>query len=324
MNIFVCFISLILGCIGAWVIKGIALKWGLIDRPNLRSSHESPTPKGGGIGILAAFILAAFYLRMSFFLWVPAAMLSLFSFLGDRFELSPRFRLPLQFVAAVSLLFGTSDLWPLTSLFYFIFFTIFLVATANWYNFMDGINGIAGITGVVGFGLLAVFNVFYNGDNHFSILTICISFSCLGFLPFNVPKARVFMGDVGSILLGFLFATTVIFLSKSVLDFICLAGFLFPFYADEFVTMYIRLKDGENLLKPHRRHFYQILANEKGIAHWKVSVGYGLLQVVVGVGCLFVRQFGSYAVVSLLAMVFSGFIWANYAVRGKAEDKKSK
>ena len=143
---------------------------------------------------------------------------------------------------------------------------------------MDGINGIAGITGIVGFGLLA-FSAFLSGsDSSFVTLAICMSLSCLGFLPFNMPRARVFMGDVGSILLGFVFAGMVIWLSRNLLDFICLSAFLFPFYADEFTTMAVRIRDGENLTHPHRRHLYQLLTNEKGISHWKISVGYGLAQ----------------------------------------------
>jgi UDP-N-acetylmuramyl pentapeptide phosphotransferase/UDP-N-acetylglucosamine-1-phosphate transferase len=152
---------------------------------------------------------------------------------------------------------------------------------------------------------------------HQWITVICITLSCLGFLPFNFPNAKVFMGDVGSILLGFVFACMVVLLSNSFLDFVCFAGFLFPFYADEFVTMAVRLKDGENLLKPHRRHFYQILVNEMGIDHWKVSVGYGILQLIVGLSILFVRPFGSVIVLILLVIFFSVFVWANYVIRGR-------
>jgi len=68
-----------------------------------------------------------------------------------------------------------------------------------------------------------------------------------------------------------------------------LAAFLFPFYADELTTMAVRIKDGENLLRAHRRHLYQVLANEKGVSQWKVSLGYGLLQLVVGVTVLLLK-----------------------------------
>jgi Fuc2NAc and GlcNAc transferase len=117
---------------------------------------------------------------------------------------------------------------------------------------MDGINGIAGITGIVAFGLLAYYASFSGLKAPLDILAICILLACAGFLPFNMPRARVFMGDVGSILLGFVFAGMVVYLSKSVMDFICLSAFLFPFYADELTTMIVRLKNGENLTKPRR------------------------------------------------------------------------
>jgi Fuc2NAc and GlcNAc transferase len=71
------------------------------------------------------------------------------------------------------------------------------------------------------------------------------------------------MGDVGSILLGFVFAAIVVMLSERFLDFVCLAGFLLPFYADELTIIFVRLKDGEDLLHAHRRHLYQLMANEK-------------------------------------------------------------
>ncbi len=315
--------SFLLGTIGALLLIRFAFKWGLLDNPNNRSSHDRPIPNGGGIGILAAFILASLILNISLALWIPAVFLSLLSLCDDRFHLSPKLRLPFQFVAAIIfvLLSAFSSQPPLSSFLFSLFFIFFIVATANWYNFMDGINGIAGITGIVGFGLLVAFNILNNGDSRFSVLSVCIALSCLGFLPFNMPKAKIFMGDVGSILLGFVFASIVVILSKNFLDFTCLASFLFPFYADEFVTMAIRINDGENLLKPHRRHFYQVLANESGIAHWKISLGYGVLQLSVGCAILSVRPFGIYAVLSMLIILFIGFICVNYVVRRRIEEK---
>jgi len=307
-------ICLILGAAGAWIMARWGKALGLLDKPNGRSSHAMPTSKGGGIGILAAFIVVSSFLQMPSSCWVPAIFLALLSLWGDRFDLSPKIRLPLQFIAALFFVqFSAFSLQPSALLIFFL--VVFIVATANWYNFMDGINGIAALTGIVGFGLLAVFNALSGGDSRFSVLSICIALSCLGFLPFNMPKAKVFMGDVGSILLGFVFAAIVILLSKSFFDFVCLAAFLFPFYADEILTMALRVKDGESLLKPHRRHLYQILANETGIDHWKVSVGYGILQAIVGLSILLARPFGILTILVLLIIFFSGFVWANYFIR---------
>ncbi len=127
--------------------------------------------------------------------------------------------------------------------------------------------------------------------------------------------AKVFIGDVGSILLGFSFAAIVVILSKSILDFVCLAGFLFPFYADELTTMAARIKDGENLFKPHRRHLYQLLANEKRIAHWKISIGYGFVQLIVGITILLLRPFGISMILPLLAAYFIAFVITSSAIR---------
>ncbi|MEW5949726.1 MAG: glycosyltransferase family 4 protein [Thermodesulfobacteriota bacterium] len=305
---------LILGGAGAWIIFLFAFRVGLVDHPNERSSHATPTPKGGGIGILAAFVLSSVTLNIPAGFWFPATILALISFYGDKFPISPKLRLPIQFIAALFLVqLSAFSLQP--SAFWLLFLSVFIVGTANFYNFMDGINGIAGITGATGFGLIALFGSLSGAAAPFVILALCMSFSCLGFLPFNMPKARVFMGDVGSILLGFVFAGMVIWLSKNFLDFICLSAFLFPFYADELTTMIVRLKNRETLTRPHRRHLYQILANEYGMPHWKVSIEYGLLQLLIGTSVLLVRPFGSIMVLSILMIYFAGFVLLTIRLR---------
>ena len=325
-------VSFILAGVGAWVVARFAYRWGMVDIPSDRSSHTQPIPKGGGVGILAAFVLPSLLLNIPSGFWLPATFLALVSFYGDRSELSLRFRLPVQFAATLVFLstglFCDSSLAPfflkfllspLHSIFWILFLSLFIVGTTNFYNFMDGINGIAAITGIVGFGLLSLSCFLSRGDNSFAVLSICICLSCLGFLPFNMPKAKVFIGDVGSILLGFVFAGVVVVLSKGFLDFICFTSFLFPFYADELTTMAIRIRDGENLLRAHRRHLYQLFANELGIPHWKVSGMYGVLQLAVGVSILLVKDMGSIAVISMLAIYFCGFAGMGFAVRRKLE-----
>lgn len=310
-------ISFLLGGTGAWSI----VKWGgklsLFDKPNLRSSHKTVTPKGGGIGILAAFFVCSIAFKIPKSFWIPAVFLSLFSFWGDRSEITPKIRLLVQFAAGTILLTGilmekgsgfAAYAWmPLLA--------IFVVGTANYYNFMDGINGIAGITGVVGFGLLGGFALAGDAAPQLIMLCGCMSFACLGFLPFNMPGARVFMGDVGSILLGFVFAGIVVYLSGNLLNFVCTAGFLFPFYADELTTVMVRLKDGEKLSRPHRRHLYQILANEYKISHWKVSLGYGLLQLMVGISVFWLKRAGITVVISLILLYFCTFSILSFTLR---------
>jgi Fuc2NAc and GlcNAc transferase len=93
------------------------------------------------------------------------------------------------------------------------------------------------------------------------------------------------------------------------------AEFLLRIYADEFNTMIVRIKNGDNLLKAHCKHVYQLLANEKGIPHWKVSIGYGLPQSAVGLSVLGVKPLGLNAVILVLVLCFSAFFIFSACVR---------
>jgi UDP-N-acetylmuramyl pentapeptide phosphotransferase/UDP-N-acetylglucosamine-1-phosphate transferase len=312
-------ISAILGGGGCWIIYKWGIRLSLMDYPNERSSHNTVTPKGGGIGILAAFLFCSLYTKISCWFWAPAASVSMIGLFADRFEILPQPRLIIQFVAGIITVIGIGrlNLSGINEIILILFFTFYIVGTGNYYNFMDGINGIAGITGLVGFGLLGWFASAGDADPQIITLCVCLSFACLGFLPFNMPRATVFMGDVGSILLGFVFAGIVVYLSRDLLNFICMAGFLFPFYADELTTVMVRLKDGEKLSKPHRRHFYQILANEYGIPHWKVSLGYGLFQLLVGISVIWLKNVGITVVLSSIIVYFCTFSILSFILRSK-------
>lgn len=268
-------------------------------------------PKGGGVGILGAFIMVCVLVNAPLHFWGPVFFLSLLSLFSDRNHLNPGLRLVVQFVVAVFFLIER-DWMPasnvheymhiLLALLSFLFFAVFIVGTANFFNFMDGINGIAGISGVVGFFLIAFYGVISGADSKYVAISVSIALSCVGFLPFNIPDAKVFMGDVGSILLGFVFACMVVVLSKDVSDFICTSAFFFPLYFDVLTTMVVRIRAGENLIQPHRKHIYQILANECKVVHWKVSVGYGLSQLFVGISVIMVKPYGMIAMISLLLL----------------------
>jgi Fuc2NAc and GlcNAc transferase len=174
---------------------------------------------------------------------------------------------------------------------------------------MDGIDGIAGITDVLAFSLLAVYAWMSDMPVSFILLSLAISSACLGFLCFSFPRATVFLGDVGSILLGFVFACLVVFLSRNLSDFLVMTGFLSMFYFDEIFTMVVRLRDRDSLVEPHRRHIYQILANEAGIRHWKIALGYGLSQLMIGISAMLIQPGGVWYLLvmyGVLALVFTG------------------
>ena len=273
-------LGLLLGSLGAIGVAAIGRRAGLVDLPNARSSHSIPTVKGGGVGILATLIFASLWCGLPGTVWIPASVLSCLSFWGDRVNLSPRFRLGIQLVCSAVVILGGFP-FPMVCVL-MVPLVIFLAGTSNFFNFMDGINGIAGGTGAIGFLFLALFGWQTSAPVSMVLVSGAVAFSCLGFLPFNVPNARVFMGDVGSVLLGFLFAALAILLSRNPGDFMCMVGFIFPFYADGLSTLTIRFWDGENLSQAHRRHLYQILSNERGMAHWKVTLGYCSLQIMIG------------------------------------------
>ena len=311
------FLCFFLSGLAAWLIAKYGHRFNLLDKPNDRSSHSHVIPKGGGIGILTGFVTGAIFLNLPAFFWFPALILSIMSFIGDRVSIAPLYRLIVQFAASFVVLFGLRnyDLLLFRSFFEIVSIAVFIVGTSNYYNFMDGINGIAGITGVVAFGLLSFYGISSEAYPQTNILTISMVFSCLGFLPFNLSKARVFMGDVGSILLGFVFAVMVVWYSKDILAFLSLASFLFPFYADEITTELIRLKNGEKLWEPHRKHLYQLLANEYNIPHWKISLGYGIAQLIVGMSVMLLLKCGIFYIVSILSIYFCIFSVISIAMR---------
>jgi len=318
-NIILYISTFLLGFAGAGLIAKYGGNLKLLDIPTARSSHLTETPKGGGVGILSAFLAASLILRLPEYFWMPTVVLSLVSFVGDRFELSPVIRLVFQFTASIIFLFGLWKTHPNSSVGYFLIIqlALYIVGTTNFYNFMDGINGLAAITGIVGFGLMASYGVNSAILPALNPLSISMAFCCAGFLPFNMPEAKVFMGDVGSILLGFVFAAMVVWYATSLSDFLCLASFLFPFYADEITTAVIRLKNRENLGRPHRKHLYQILANEYNISHWKISLGYGIAQLVIGVFILFFNTLGVFPILFILIVSFCIFSALSLVLRKK-------
>jgi Fuc2NAc and GlcNAc transferase len=294
----------------------------LLDMPNHRSSHSIPTPRGGGIGVVLAFILVGIMCAKVYTFIAACVAVALIGLASDLFDISSGIRLILHIALAfVMALLAAGFLWLSAGwavVPFIVLSVIFIAGSANIYNFMDGINGIAAITAVVAFGLLA----FYSASNMASafpltILAVSIVFSSLGFLYFNIPNAKIFIGDVGALFLGFTFASMTIMLSRNILDFICLSSFLFTFYADEIITMCLRISAGQNLFLPHRRHFYQILVNEAGLPHWKVSCGYGAAQLIIGLSILLLRPFGALAVVGALMFYFIAFIGMNVSLRQK-------
>lgn len=276
-------ISFVISILTSFLVVRYSKKLALIDIPNERSSHSSPTPKGGGLGILLAFTLLQIFVLKSPISLLSITFVGILGFFEDKFGLSIILRLILQFLAAIVFILATMGL-PNSALQIIVYFFMifYLVGTSNFYNFMDGINGISALNGIVSFGLLGGFAFFIQNNVAITLISLVILASLTGFLFFNIPKAKLFLGDVGSLFLGFLFAACVIILSNSISCFICLSSFLLLFYADVLLTIFYRWQNSENLLQAHRKHFYQYLANIKNIPHTTISLMYATVQLLIG------------------------------------------
>jgi UDP-N-acetylmuramyl pentapeptide phosphotransferase/UDP-N-acetylglucosamine-1-phosphate transferase len=307
---FVIPVAFLLGASGAVLASKFGNKIGLVDIPNIRSSHKSATPRSGGIGIWIAFVLAGIFLGKYPVFTLLAGTIGLIGLLEDIFTLSPKLRLFLQLLISGITVSLFKDLYAsVIAVILFLFWAVFVTGTTNFYNFMDGIDGIAGLTGFVGFGFLAIFCFYITNDPDIAIMSTVISMACLGFLPLNFPKAKVFMGDVGSVLLGFVFACFIVNLAKTINIFLCTVMFLCMFYADTIATIFYRWRMGENLIKAHRKHLYQYMSNELGLPHWSVVVAYASTQIAFGLLALLAYMEGlvwQFAVLVLFAILFLG------------------
>lgn len=261
------------------IYQRLALKFGIVDKPNERSSHIHTTVRGGGIVFPIAVVLWWMAYDFQHSLMVLGILLiSGISMLDDMYTISSRIRFAFQFLA-LSMAFYDLDVftqmhWAGLPILYFVSLGII-----NAINFMDGINGITGLCGLIFFGGLLAVNAYKElfDENliHYEIMAICV------FLLFNLrKKALMFAGDIGSISMAYLI---IYFLTQWYLvePTWTLILFLAIYGGDSVMTILIRLKNRENVFKPHRSHLYQLFANQAKKDHVIISLIYALLQIVV-------------------------------------------
>lgn len=326
--------------VGAWISFSLRAK--ILDVPGERSSHSRPTPRGGGVGIVAAVLAVGAGMvatgrvaepLVAFWCLALGSSVALISFVDDVRSLSSVLRLcchAVLAVAAVRLVGPFSGLvlpWggvvPAGMLLDAVA-VIWIVGLTNVYNFMDGIDGIAGGQGMVaGLAWAAAGHVW--GMPALTTLGVGIAAACAGFLVHNWSPARVFMGDVGSAFLGFLFAVLPLLalrlgMSSRVETAIpVFAGcVVWPFIADGVFTFIRRVRYRENVLKAHRSHLYQRLiilgwthaAVSRIYIGWAVvSLGCGMLYLGGGIGARVV------AVVVLFGSLFAVRTFVNAGER---------
>lgn len=332
-------VLLIAGCnylATGWFIE-YAKKKNITDIPVDRSSHSIPTPRGGGLGFVTTSIIAF----IIYFAWqgilISDTYLSLIITLGiiaslgwfdDKNNLSAVTRFAIQVIAAAIILFFVGGLdtfsLPYTSEFSLGFLSPFLgilwiAGVTNIYNFMDGVDGIATEQALSASAGWIIFAFLWNEPILFTVNLIVFA-TVLVFLIFNWAPAKIFMGDVGSLFLGFFFAVMP-FLAAFVSEDYTIATtlwigvlLLWPFLFDSSSTLFWRFRKGENIFEAHRSHLYQRL-NIEGWSHSMVSTLYLAFSFVCLIIALLYFHEGDGVQLSLLVLLVSLSIIYMNAVR---------
>jgi UDP-N-acetylmuramyl pentapeptide phosphotransferase/UDP-N-acetylglucosamine-1-phosphate transferase len=263
----------------------LANRLNIIDKPNERSSHSRITLRGGGIVFPAAVMIFFFMEGFTYPLFfVGLTLISLISFGDDVKPLPNKIRI-LVHLFAVILVFTQWELLqqPILCL---IPLLILVAGIINAFNFMDGINGMTGGYGLVVLAGLCYVNLFYIEFVDQNLINI-VMISLLVFNFFNFrTKAKCFAGDVGSVSLAFIivFLLGLLILKTANITWLM---FLAVYGIDSVLTIIQRLYLHENIFHPHRKHLYQLLANEKQIPHIIISIIYMAVQGIIIVGLLF-------------------------------------
>jgi len=312
--------------------RSFALKRRILDHPVERSLHQIPTPRGGGVGVVTVMMATTCFLlhrvrpEMSKVLFadaVGAAGIAVISWIDDLGGLPASLRLAVQTGASLLLL---AALWAAG--FFASFSTLgaiagiaaiwlWLTGWTNSFNFMDGIDGIAGLqAAVIGLAWLLL-----GEASEVRWLGAALSGASLGFLIFNWPPAKIFMGDVGSAFSGFAIASLPLLNlvehrpdGRSLIHELAWSTTLaWPFFFDTTFTLARRWRRRENLAKAHRSHLYQRLV-QTGMSHMAVTLLYGTLAILgCGLGALWCHEvLSSVVVAAILATSALGLLQLTY------------
>jgi UDP-N-acetylmuramyl pentapeptide phosphotransferase/UDP-N-acetylglucosamine-1-phosphate transferase len=274
-----------------------------LDLPNERSLHTTPLPRTGGLAILVSLGSVVFFGHLwgavgdSSSLWITgsAVLIGVVSFWDDRTGLPIVVRFTVHGLAAAGVIWGAGLTLHVISVPFWGTFplgwlavpgtVVFLVWMTNLYNFMDGMDGFAGGMTVLGFGFWGVLAL-QAGHHSLAFLSVLIAAAAGGFLTYNAPPARIFMGDVGSVTLGFLAGALSLQGVKDGLSDVWVPVLIFsPFIVDATVTLVRRLLKGEEIWRAHREHYYQRLVLA-GWGHRKTVLVEYMLMLVCGISAV--------------------------------------
>ncbi len=265
----------------------VAERFGVVDRPNERSSHTRVTLRGGGVVFVLALIVFEIWSGFRYpWFFAGALLVAGVSFLDDLLTLSSKVRLPVQVLGLALLFLDTAVFaqpfgWVLLAL-------VVATGVANVFNFMDGVNGITGFYGLVTLLTLLYLNQTVAFADPRLILVVVLGVLVFGLFNFR-REARCFAGDIGSLSLAFvvIFLLARLILASGSPYFILL---LAVYGIDGGFTILQRLARGENILEAHRSHLYQWLVKPGPLAHLQVAGLYAVLQLAVNLLVIFTWQ----------------------------------
>jgi len=327
--------------IATWLLTGLvreyAIKRSLLDIPGDRSSHQVPTPRGGGVAIVLAFSACAAWFQfaggLSSQCWLAVLGAGLITaaigFLDDHGHIAARWRLLGHFAAAGSALLLLDNL-PFSESFravglmwgLYLLAALFLVWMLNLYNFMDGIDGIASVQAI---SVCAGASLLYYCTGHalLGVFVLPLAACVLGFLCWNFPPAKIFMGDAGSGFLGVVLGVLALYAgSVASVYFWAWLILMGVFIVDATFTLFRRFMRGEKIYQAHRRHGYQFAARRHG-AHMSVTLG------VMAINLCWLLPIGFLVVQSLLNPVLGVIIaylpvlWLAVKYGAGAEESKA-
>jgi len=277
--------------------KRYSVKHNLIDIPNNRSSHTIPTPRGGGLSIVIIFQLSLLIVLYQFgdnnevmySILTGGTLVSIIGFLDDHHHVPAKWRFSIHLVASVLALSLLSNIPSIPifgfnielSLFGIVFYSFVLVWLLNLYNFMDGIDGIAGIEAITVLIGAAIILASQGGSSDIVLLLI-LSACVAGFLIWNWPPAKIFMGDSCSGFLGFTIGLMAISTSSNELLNINLWSWLIllsVFVVDSTYTLIRRITKGDKWYEAHRSHAYQIFARKYN-SHKNVTIAVFIINTI--------------------------------------------
>lgn len=284
--------ALALAVAASWLLVSFVLRhagrFGLWATPGERQSHDRTTPTGAGLGLVLALIITSVLLDHYIAVepgWLLIVLpvigaLAVVGALDDRYTVSAGLRLLIQFAVSFVLLGWLDTHWLELDWWHWLIGATTVVWVMNVYNFMDGSHGMAGFQGVFA-GLVLFVQFARQGEPALALPALLLAGVCAGFLPLNFPVARIFMGDAGSVPLGFALAALIgLGFSQGGLSLAAGLLVLSVFLVDTTLTLFKRVIGGEQWYTAHKQHIYQRLIDH-GWPHSRVLLLYQAINLVL-------------------------------------------